>query len=98
MGDVIEKQWNFAAKKKKKEKKKPKKKKQSKINRILSKKKETTAFFYFINSVYMYLKFLSTVRYIDQVILEEGVTLREENWDHVFLLPIPLLFMKQWGK
>ena len=31
---------------------------------------------------------------IDQVILEGGVTQREKNWDHIFLLAIPFLLMK----
>ena len=32
---------------------------------------------------------------IDLVILEEGVTRGGKNWNHVFLLAIPLILMKQ---
>ena len=38
------------------------------------------------------------IKLIDQVILEGGVIWRGENWDHVFLLAVPLLLMKQQGK
>ena len=32
---------------------------------------------------------------IDKVILEGGVTRRGKNWNHVFILAIPLLLLKQ---